>query len=125
MKTKIKSTSVKVMLSYDYCHFETSMSLENESGVATIDIDNARKECMRLCDKAIKQYKISKSLAAKRSDGKYKMQNFEDACHKIMDLPEGERTVNQIAMLKQYENENWREEFEYNYDYEDDLFDNQ
>ena len=29
METRIKSASVKIMLSYDYSHFETCMSLEN------------------------------------------------------------------------------------------------
>ena len=28
MKTKIKNASVKVMLSYDYSHFEASMSVK-------------------------------------------------------------------------------------------------
>lgn len=34
MDTKIKSASVKVMLSYDYSHFEASMSLETVLAVA-------------------------------------------------------------------------------------------
>lgn len=32
METIIKSASVKVMLSYDYSHFEASMALENDKG---------------------------------------------------------------------------------------------
>lgn len=120
METKITTASVKVMLSYDYCHFETSMSLENESGISTKDIDNARKDCQRLSDKAVSQYKKAKQFAAMRSDGEYKMKNFEAQCENILKKQEGDRTVNEIAMLKQYENENWREQFEHNYDYEDE-----
>lgn len=118
-ETKRTTASVKVMLSYDYCHFETSMSLENESGITTIDIDNARKDCQRLSDKAVAQYKISKKMASMRSDGEYKMNNFEATCKSIAQKPEGERTVNEVAMLKQYQDEDWRSQFEYPYDYED------
>ena len=119
MKTIIKSASTKVMLSYDYCHFEASMSLENEEGVSKIDIDLARKECQRLCDKAVSQYKTAKEMAAKREDGKWRMESFEKQCEKISNIPESERTPEQIAMIKQYGEENWREQFEYYYDYED------
>lgn len=64
MTTKIKNASVKVMLSYDYSHFEASMSLENDEGLSKEDIDLARKDCQRLADKAVGQYKTAKSMAA-------------------------------------------------------------
>lgn len=120
METKIKSASVKVMLSYDYSHFEASMSLENENGLSVQGIDMARKDCQRLADKAVSQYKKAKEMAALRSDGKYKMQNFESQCKVILNKPEGERTINEVAMLKQYEDENWASQFAYDYDYDDD-----
>ena len=84
------------------------------------DIDEARKNCQRLCDKAVSQYKIAKSIAAKRTDGAYKIQNFENQCKKILEKTEGDRTINEVAMLKQYQDENWRAQFEDDYDYEDD-----
>lgn len=74
METIIKSASVKVMLSYDYSHFEASMSVENESGLALSDIDEARKKCQRLADKAVGQYKKAKQMASNRSDGEWKIQ---------------------------------------------------
>lgn len=120
METKITSASVKVMLSYDYSHFETSMSLENEAGLSMKDIDSARKECQRLADKAVKQYKIAKDFASKRSDGQFKIANFELECKRIESKNEGDRTINEIAMLNQYKNEAWREKFLYPYDYEDE-----
>lgn len=120
MQTKIKNASVKVMLSYDYSHFEASMSLENDNGLSTKEIDEARKSCQRLADKAVSQYKIAKDYAQKRSDAKYKMHNFESECKRIQLKAEGDRTINEIAMLKTYENEIWQEQFEYNYDYEDE-----
>lgn len=119
-ETKVKTASVKVMLSYDYSHFEASMSLENESGISVKDIDEARKTCQRLSDKAVSQYKTAKSMASKRNDGQYHMSNFEAECKRIKAKDEHDRTIKEIAMLKQYENENWQAQFDYAYDYDDD-----
>lgn len=119
-ETIIKTASVKVMLSYDYSHFEASMSLENESGLTMQEIDDARKKCQRLADKAVGQYKKAKEMASQRSHGEYRMRNFEDQCKYIQSKDEQDRTVEEIAMLKQYEDENWRAQFEYPYDYDDD-----
>lgn len=120
MDTKIKSASVKVMLSYDYSHFEAAMALENDNGISIIEMDEARKDCQRLADKAIGQYKQAKISAANRSDGKYRITNFENQCKAILLKSEGDRTINEIAMLKQYESENWQAQFEDRYDYDDD-----
>ena len=120
METKVKSASVKVMLSYDYSHFEASMQLENDNGLSLKDIDDARKRCQRLADKAVGQYKTAKANAAARSDGKYKMASFEQECKRIEAKDEHDRTLKEIAMLKQYQDEKWQEQFEYNYDYDDD-----
>lgn len=120
METIIKNASVKVMLSYDYSHFEACMSVENESGLSLKDIDEARKNCQRLADKAVGQYKTAKQTAAKRSDGQYQMQNFEAECKRILLKDEHDRTVREIGMLKQYADENWRSNFDYDYDYDDD-----
>lgn len=120
MSTTIKSASVKVMLSYDYCHFESSMTLENEEGVSAKEVDDARKTCQRLAYKAAGQYRTAKEMAARRSDGKYQMQNFQQECEKIKKKDEHDRTLKEIGMLKQYENENWQAQFDYEYDYDDD-----
>jgi hypothetical protein len=116
----IKSASVKIMLSYDYSHFETAMSVENESGLSMKDIDDARKDCQRLADKAVSQYKKAKEMATNRTDGEYRMQNFEAQCKRILEKSEGDRTINEIAMLKRYQDEDWQSQFDYRYDYDDD-----
>lgn len=120
METIIKSASVKVMLSYDYSHFEASMSVENESGLTMSDIDEARKKCQRLSDKAVGQYRKAKQMASNRSDGEYQMRNFQEQCERIKAKDEQDRTIKEIAMLKQYEDENWQSQFMYDYDYDDD-----
>ena len=108
------------MLSYDYSHFEASMSVENESGLTMSDIDEARKKCQRLADKAVGQYKKAKQMASNRSDGEYQMRNFQEQCERIKAKDEQDRTIKEIAMLKQYEDENWQANFMYEYDYDDD-----
>jgi hypothetical protein len=120
METVLKNASVKIMLSYDYSHFEVAMSIENEGGLLLKDIDDARKNCQRLADKAVSQYKKAKEMAALRTDGAYKIQNFEKQCKEILSKTEGDRTINEVAMLKQYSDENWRDRFYYHYDYEDE-----
>lgn len=120
MSTIIKSASVKVMLSYDYSHFEACLSLENDQGLTTIEIDEARKTCQRLANKAVEQYKKFKQAAAKREDGKYQMTAFEQECMRIQKKDEQDRTLKEVAMLKQYQDENWRAQFKDDYDYDDD-----
>lgn len=120
MTTIKKSASVKVMLSYDYCHFESSMTLENEIGLTNKEIDEARKECQRLAYKAAGQYRTAKEMAAKRSDGKFQIQNFQQECERIKKKDEHDRTLKEIGMLKQFEDENWQSQFDYEYDYNDD-----
>lgn len=120
METIRKTASVKVMLSYDYSHFEASMTLENDEGLTIQEIDEARKSCQRLANKAVEQYKKAKQSAANRTDGQYKMQNFEKKCLEIAAKAEGDRTINEVAMLKQYNNEAWQSQFEDNYNYDDD-----
>src|SRR5687767_8930368 len=103
MSTIVKSASVKVMRSFDYCHFEIAMSIETDMGLSTSDIDDARKEAMRLADKAVEQYKIAKSCAAKRQEGTYYMNNFEEECKQIKSKDPNDRTIGEMAKLKQYE----------------------
>ena len=118
--TIIKTASVKVMRSFDYCHFEAAMSLENESGVTTQEIDNARKDCQRLTDKAVKQYQIAKASFANRSQKQYEKNVFISQCKAIEKISPGDRTINETAMLKQYQDENWQTQFDNEYDYQDE-----
>jgi hypothetical protein len=118
--TVIKSASVKVMLSYDYSHFEASMVVENDNGLTVEEIDSARKKCQRLADNEVGQYKKAKEMAANRTNGEYRMRSFEQECLAIQKKDEQDRTIKELAMLKQYNDESWREQFSYDYDYDDD-----
>lgn len=119
-ETIIKSASVKVMLSHNHNHFEASMVLENDEGVSVKDMDNARKDCQRLCDKSIKQYEIAKKEASKRLNSDSLKERFIKEIEAIKQKPSGERTVNELAKLKVYEDNQWQSQFDRRYDYEDD-----
>jgi hypothetical protein len=110
--------SVKIMLSYDWCHFEVCKS--TDENVSDKGINQMRKDVQKLADEAVRQYKKAKEMAAERIDGLNQIENFEAKCKKIEAKSESDRTLSEIAMLKQYHDENWREQFEYRYDYEDD-----
>ena len=115
----IENASVKIMLSYDYCHFEVSLGLNDDTGITLEEIDNMRKNTQRLADKAVAQYKKAKEMAALRIEGKHQMYNFEKICEAIKSKKEEDRTIKETAMLKQYQDEDWQKQFDYEYDYED------
>lgn len=56
--------SVKVMLSYDYCHFEVCLTSDEEMDLR--QANELRKSAQRLADEAVRQYKVAKEIAGKR-----------------------------------------------------------
>jgi uncharacterized protein YicC (UPF0701 family) len=116
----ITGAAVKVMRSYDYCHFEVALS--TEFPVTTEDVDELRKAAMRLADQAVEQYKIARKveegkLSARRQLG---VRWLEEEVQQIVnDIPEDERTPEQKARVKLWEDFQFQAQFEY--DYEDDF----
>lgn len=111
------NVSVKVMNSYDYCHFEVALSADN----ATIeDADNLRKEAQRLVDKAIRQYKIAKRVAALDRTPSPELERKVRAIKE--NYPQSEWTPEQQATVKEYEDRSFRASLFYDYqdDWEDD-----
>lgn len=58
------NASVKIMLSYDYNHFEVALSEECEDLKAANEL---RKSAQRLADEAVRQYKVAQEMAAKKA----------------------------------------------------------
>ncbi len=116
MTTIRKSATVKVMLSHNYNHFEASIALENEDGVTIEDIDAARKDCNRLCDKAIKQYNTAKSVENKRLQLSGEKYNLTKEVEEIKKIDESLWTVVQKAKVKALADHNW----DLLWDYDDD-----
>lgn len=113
-----KTASVKVMRSFDYCHFEINIGLESEGGLTLVDIDSARKEAARLADKAVEQYKVAKANAQKLLGEKEQRRYLKERVERTRATPEGERTISQQAELKAFDDEAYQASRAY--DYEDD-----
>lgn len=122
MKTKITTASVKVMQSYNYCHFEASMSLENEEGIENVDIDNARKDCQRLTDKAVKQYQQAKEFESKRANLRSEKSILEREVANIKSMPENTWSVTDKAKVKALADHNWDLQFDYEDDFDIDNY---
>lgn len=118
-KTILKSTTVKVMLSHDYNHFEASICLENEGGLTVKEIDNARKDCARLCDKAIRQYKSAKNIQGKRASLAGEKLRLQREVDLIKEWPKSKWTPEEKAKAKALEDRDW----ELSWDYDDDMHD--
>lgn len=111
------SASAKVMLSYDYCHFE--ICLNDDSMTEIGDVNKLRKTAQRLADEAVRQYKKAKEMAEKRESLDFEKGSLQYRVDEIMKTPKSERTPEQTAMVKTLADENhWSQ---YNYDYEDDF----
>lgn len=108
---KVKS-SVRVMLSYDYCHFEIVLSSEDDMDVD--QIDEMRKDAMRLADKAVHQYKVAKESIEYSKYNTSSRKELERQVQVINEnYPKSEWTEEQKATVKKLE------DFRY-YDYQDD-----
>lgn len=108
-----KSATVKVMLSHNYNHFETSIALENEHGVTVEDIDNARKDCNRLCDKAIKQYNLAKVVESRRANLLSEKRNLENEVALIKEKDRETWSVVEKAKVKALEDHEWNLKWDY------------
>jgi hypothetical protein len=119
----IKSASVKVMRSYDYCHFEIQMAIGEEAETAetiqTSDVDLLRKEAMRLADKAVKQYQIHKRVIEESIQAKTQVDyQLKKATAIKENFPKSEWTPEQKAQIKLAEEILWMASRDY--DYEDE-----
>lgn len=109
------SVSVKVMRSYDYCHFEIALSSSEE--LTLKQIDEMRKEAQRLVDKAVKQYRIAKADAGKRHGIEYTIMGLKDKVDIINEnFPKSHWTPEQKAIIKEYEDSLFRQALYYNYE---------
>jgi hypothetical protein len=112
----IAGASVKVMRSHDYCHFEVNLSA---SGPVTLaEVDALRKDAARLVDKAVEQYKKAKedSQFHERwdADREWKLKRIDS----IREKPEADRTPQDLADLKAWDDGVHRDSRRY--DYQDD-----
>lgn len=95
------------------------MTLENDNGLSLKDIDEARKNCQRLADKAVGQYKTAKQDANKLTATSYERQQLEKEVREIrVNKNEENWTVLERAKVKALEDYNYQTRYDYNDDQE-------
>lgn len=109
------TASVKVMRSYDYCHFE--IVLGSTEPLDLVGVDAMRKEAARLADKAVEQYKIAKRNAAKLLSEKEERKTVIRRAERIRGMAETDLSPEQQAELKAFDDQSW--ELSRRYDYDD------
>jgi len=113
MNEKFKG-SVKVMRSYDYCHFEVCLSSDEEKTLE--EINDMRKEAAKLTDKAVKQYAQFKNFHGWIADSRYEFRRLEKEIAEIKETPKSEWTPKQKAKIKLFDDILFCYEREYDYD---------
>jgi hypothetical protein len=107
--------SVKIMLSYDYCHFEIALASDEEMTLK--QIDEMRKDAQRLADKAVKQYQTAKSDISRRYYLKGEAGRLELKVNAIKEnYPKSEWTPDQKSAVKTFEDIQFRLSKQYDYD---------
>ncbi len=115
------TASVKVMRSFDYCHFE--VNLGSTEPIDFAGVDAMRKEAARLADKAVNQYKIAKRNAERVNHEEYTREKLVRRMSFIRGQPETQRTIEEQAELKAFDDAAYAARR--SYDYEDDWQDDQ
>jgi hypothetical protein len=120
----ITTCSVTVMRSHDYCHFSVTLGGDTPHTVNTDaiieDVDRLRKIAARLADKAVEQYKVAKkNQDALERDERQRRYRSQDA-DRIAAMPETERSPEEQATLKAWNDRCHEESRRERYDYEDE-----
>ena len=112
--------SVKIMLSYDYNHFEVALASDDDMTLE--EIDEMRKNAQRLADKAVTQYKIAKIAAEKRAKLVREKEELEKEVALLKQTKlESEWTAEEKAKVKALEDKKYwdRHQYDYDDDYDD------
>lgn len=115
----IEIAGVKVMRSFDYCHFEVTLS-GSLNGVPEAErfkaVDEMRKQAARLADKAVEQYKVAKENAHLLEQDPSDLEHLRQRFGEILKKPESERTPKDKAIVKAIEDRAHRSRLRYDYD---------
>ena len=114
-EAKIKA-SVKVMLSYDYCHFEVVLASDQDLTLG--ETNELRKSAQRLADEAVRQYKIAKTKAGNRLARDSEKHRLEEQVKVIRQEPISEWSAEDKAKVKALDDDAYWTQ--HDYDYQDD-----
>ena len=109
--------SVKIMLSYNYCHFEVALSSDLDTTLK--QVNELRKDAQRLTDEAVRQYKKMKEHAEKNWD--WERRRVVDASEKVRQKPKSAWSPEDKAIMKLLSDKAWAAERCYDYDDDEDF----
>ena len=114
------TSEVRVMRSYDYCHFEICLGVDDN---ATLDqVNERRKEAALLVDEAVRQYVVAKGKEEKRKRKEWETERYIDRVNHIKETPKSEWSVEDAAVVRAFEEgEFWKEFDSESYIYEEDF----
>ncbi len=108
--------SIKVMKSYNYCHFEVNLGSDKE--LTPSEVDKMMNEAQRLTDFQIEKYIKAKNMASLKIGLNNEKDKLLREIEIIKNRPQSEWTAEDKAKVKAIED---KEHFDrYNYDYGDD-----
>lgn len=108
-------TSVRVMRSFDYCHFEICLGTDQKINLE--EANEMRKEAQRLADEAVRQYKKAKMQYSIMLNNGWRIDDLKKQALKITIISENDLTPDQKALLKIISDY----DFAAGYDYQDDF----
>ncbi len=112
------SASVRIMLSFDYNHFEILKGTDRD--LTDPEIDAMRKDVQRLALKAVRQYQKFKQFEVERGSRVQEQHQQEREAGRILAKAEADRSLNEMALLKAYQDRNWEQYIQERYDFEDE-----
>jgi hypothetical protein len=92
------SATVKVMRSYDYCHFEVQLGIDE--AVTMDQVNELRKQAAILVDEAVRQYRIAKGKEQSRISKQYDRDRATQRIAILKDKPPEELNAEEAAILR-------------------------
>lgn len=115
------TASVKIMLSYDYCHFEIALSNE---ATTMYEANSLRKNAQRLADEAVRQYKVAKEFVEKKHLAKCELPSLQSEVTEIKKYLPCDWSSRQKGIIKALEDAEFAANHKYDYD-DDENFQNE
>lgn len=111
--------SVRVMRSHDYCHFEVSLSSDEDMDLD--QINEMRKQAALLVDEAVRQYRIAKKKENSRERFEWDKERAIERYKKLSEKPRPEWSIDEAAFMRSYEDKAfWADMDQENYYYDED-----
>lgn len=103
------TASVKVMRSYDYCHFEVCLGTDEKISIE--QVNDMRKKAALLVDEAVRQYKMAMEKERDRDRRERQTREFLEKVEFLKKKPQTELSPEQAAILRSYEDQEFWKQF--------------